>query len=82
MNNGTFLRRYKIINNSEITKVGPVEMQYMCPWGLGIAIGNNVIVSAITYKNKWWVYCIANMFSKILSGERFSKYLQIQPTSL
>lgn len=50
MNNGTFLRRYRIINKNDITNVGPVDMQYMCPLGFGITIGNNVITSAIPYK--------------------------------
>lgn len=50
MNNGTFLLMYRITNNKDITRVGPVDMQYMCPLGLGIAVGNIVITRDIPYK--------------------------------
>ena len=50
INNGTFLRKYKIMNNNDIIKVGPVDMQYICPTGFAIIHGNMVIMSASPYK--------------------------------
>lgn len=50
MNNGTLLRKYKIMNSNDITSVGPVDMQYICPCGLGIIDGKMVITREIPYK--------------------------------
>lgn len=65
INNGTLLRKYKIMNNNEITSVGPVDMQYICPCGLGIIVGKMVITREIPY-NEWnlngYQYCIRKVY--------------------
>lgn len=40
------------MNNNDITSVGPVDMQYICPCGFGITNGNMVIISEIAYKER------------------------------
>lgn len=50
MNKGTFLRKYNIINRNDMTSVGPVAMQYMCPRGFGNIDDIIVMISEIAYK--------------------------------
>lgn len=60
------------MNKKDITKVGPVDMQYIWPWGLGITLGKTVMTSEITYKNN----LISNNYKTKLSVKEVGKYLQ------
>lgn len=43
---------YRIINKNDMTTVGPVAMQYICPWGFVMPSGNNRITVEIAYKSE------------------------------
>lgn len=41
-----------MIKRNEITNVGPLEIQYMCPCGFGMASGNIVMIRDIPYNER------------------------------
>lgn len=68
MNSGTLLLMQSMTNNSDMISVGPVDMQYMCPCGFVIIVGNIVITNAIPYNmdiERIYSYQLNNLTSSL-----------------
>lgn len=56
--------------------VGPVAMQYMCPFNFGINIGNNVIIREITYNQGNWEITLS-YFTELTTNHDVNRRIDI-----